>query len=78
MSDVIDRIVEKNQKFWQLTTDSTLTEAKRLKLLEQIFPPKAVHPFDNPARHSCGSHLRVVQDGDFVRATCRICNRTVA
>jgi hypothetical protein len=41
MSDVIDRIVDKNQKLWQLTTDSTLTEAERMALLNQIFPPKA-------------------------------------
>jgi hypothetical protein len=40
MSDVIDRIVEKNQKFWALTTDSTLTEAEKLALLNELFPSR--------------------------------------
>lgn len=41
MSDVIDRIVEKNQKFWKLTTDSSLTEAEKLALVEELFPSRA-------------------------------------
>jgi hypothetical protein len=40
MSAVIDRIVEKNQKLWQLLTDSTLTREEKLSLVEDIFPGK--------------------------------------
>lgn len=39
--NVFDRIVEKNAKFWALTTDSTLTEAEKLRLVEELFPSRS-------------------------------------
>lgn len=38
--NVFDRIVEKNRKFWLLTTDSSLSKAQRLELIEELFGEK--------------------------------------
>lgn len=41
-ASVVDRIVEKNEAFFRLISDGTLSHAEKLALLDKAIPQKAV------------------------------------
>jgi hypothetical protein len=43
--NVIDRIIEKNGALWELLTNSNVTRAEALALINKAFPPHLEHHY---------------------------------